>query len=108
MSKALAEIDVRDEWAALLEQTRQALSTLRAVDLEELAVRADRMSKVFAFKWRSQEDAQTLAPFNLSAEHRLLGSLLLATRRNLDVLQRSHAKPTHPDRTSEVNSQWVR
>jgi hypothetical protein len=98
-----------DEWAGLLQQTRRALSTLCAADLEELAIRAERMSAPSAgFSSRPPEYAQTSDLRILSAERRLLGSLLLATRRNLDVLQRPRANADSPGWTREVNRRWAR
>jgi len=91
MSEALAELAARDDWAGLLQQTRRALSTLHAADLEELAIRAEKMLEASTrFSSRVPGDAQPSGPRSLSAEHRLLGGLLLATRRNLDVLQRQN------------------
>lgn len=109
MSEAFAELAARDEWAGLLEQTRRALSALRATDLEELAIRAERMSEASPeFRSRPPGDPQPSDLRNLSAEHRLLGSLLQATRRNLDVLQRSRGNAHSQDRAGEVNLRWVR
>jgi hypothetical protein len=109
MSEAFAELAARDEWAGLLEQTRQALSTLRAADLEELAIRAEKMLDTSTrISSRPPGDPQPSDLRNLSAEHRLLGSLLQATRRNLDVFQRSRGNAHSQDRAGEVNLRWVR
>jgi hypothetical protein len=95
------------EWAGLLQQTRQALSTLCAADLEELAIRAERMSSA-GFSLRPPGHSQPSDLRSLCAEHRLLGSLLLATRRNLNVLQRPRCNAASPDRANEVNRRWAR
>ena len=95
------------EWAGMLQQTRQALSTLCAADLEELAIRAERMSSA-GFSLRPPEYSQPSDPRILCAEHRLLGSLLLATRRNLDVCSGPASTRPARDGISEVNRRWAR
>jgi predicted RNA-binding Zn ribbon-like protein len=109
MMSDLAELAARDEWVELLVQTRLALSTLCADDLEELARHAERISGArLKLRSRSPEDAHPSLPRSLSAEHSLLADLLLATRQNLAVLQRSGVNLPVRDGTSEVNRRWAR
>jgi hypothetical protein len=96
------------EWCGLLEETRQALSTLRAEDLEELAGRAER-----AFDTNSRlapQGAAELGPAdraNLTRERRLLGDLILATDRNRAVLRRRCLNADYSP-TEGVDQRWAR
>ncbi|HEX9198065.1 MAG TPA: hypothetical protein VF865_00785 [Acidobacteriaceae bacterium] len=97
------------EWEGLIEEARMALSTLRAGDLEGLAVRAEAMLAVAVNPQRKTKQPLPEAKLaSLTAEHRLLGNLLLATGRNLDVLRLVRGYPRDSTRTGEVNSRWVR
>jgi uncharacterized protein YmfQ (DUF2313 family) len=103
MSEGVSEMARTDSWSGLLEETRQALSTLRAEDLEELAKHAQTMFK----EVEGQQERLLLNPedlVKLTREHHLLGDLLQATERNLKVLRRLRDR----ERTGEVNSRWVR
>jgi hypothetical protein len=99
------------EWSALLEQTRQALSMLRAGDLEELAARAETMFA--APSALESPKPQDLAPCptdraKLTRERRLLGDLILATDLNRKILRR--LQPIALGRTQAVEGYqpWVR
>jgi len=99
------------EWSLLLQQTRQALSSLHAEDLAELAARAECMlaatvavdSICQRMPWLREQELADLA-----RQHRLLGDLLAATSSNLQVLQRMRVCHSGPACTGEVNSRWVR
>jgi hypothetical protein len=98
------------EWSGLLEATRLALSTLHLEDLEKLAARADQMLNAAAVR-----DSVTPAGPGLDQgerrkvlqEHRLLGNLLAATDRNLDILRRLHGGPDQSS-SGRLDSRWVR
>ena len=108
----MAETAGTKDWSALLAETRQALANLRAEDLEELAARAQSMFDAAA----ASEPAQRRGTPGLAAdtraqlvqEHRLLGDLLAATDRNLEVLRRLRGRLRDPAHAGEVHSQWVR
>jgi hypothetical protein len=93
-----------DSWSGLVDETRQALATLRSKDLEELARRAQAMfDEAHGQKGqpvRPQLSAEERA--KLTGEHRLLGDLLQATENNLKVLRRLHGRA----RSGEVNTPW--
>lgn len=103
MSDIVAAKNGANQWSALLEQTRQSLACLDSETLEELAARAECM---FAATIGLEPVRQRLPKpqqrdmLAVSREHRLLGSVLLATDTNLKVLRRNHS--------GEVNSRWVR
>jgi hypothetical protein len=116
MLEGVAEMARTDAWSGLLEETRRALSTLRAEDLEELARRAQTMFQE-AEGQQSRQQGPPLTPpgisprglsadewTKLSAEHRLLGDLLQATEKNLRVLRRLRDRA----RSGEGNTPWVR
>jgi hypothetical protein len=97
------------DWNGLLEQTRHALATLRAGELEELAARADCMlSATVGADWIRQRiprpQAQELAA--LTRQRRLLGDLLLATDRNLAVLRRLRGGAD--EGAGRMRSRWER
>jgi hypothetical protein len=110
MSDGVRETAGAGDWKGLLKQTRQALATLRAKDLEELAARADCMlSATIGDDWIRQRiprpQAQELV--DLTRQHRLLGDLLLATDRNLAVLRR--LRRDADERTAgRMRSRWER
>jgi hypothetical protein len=111
MSDGVRERAGAGEWNGLLEQTRQALATLRADDLEELAARADCMlSATVGDDWIRQRiprpQAQELD--GLSRQQRLLGDLLLATVWNLAVLRRLHGDACKGTGAGRMRSQWER
>ncbi len=79
-------------WIRLLEETHLALAHLRSEDLEELCVRAECMLHATAGEALVRQPLP--APDegggrDVSREQRLLGDLLLATRTNLEILQRT-------------------
>jgi len=98
-------------WSALLEETRQALSTLHVEELEELAGRAECLL-------RATQDADAVRQrlplperkqmAGIARQHRLLGELLHATERNMAVLRplRDRVGGRHP--AGEGNLRWVR
>jgi hypothetical protein len=126
MLEGVAEMARTDAWSGLLEETRRALSTLRAEDLEELARRAQTMFQQAEEKQARQQGPPLSSPgisppgnstsgvsprgispdewAKLSAEHRLLGDLLQATEKNLRVLRRLRDR----SRSGEGNTPWVR
>jgi hypothetical protein len=89
-----------DAWEELLTATREALATLRAQELEELATQAEKML----------EDGAPPAtePGRLKTEHRLLGDLLSATDRNLQVLRRVRARKSASPAAEEGRRAWAR
>jgi hypothetical protein len=111
MPDGVSERGEGGDWGGLLVQTRQALATLRAADLEELAARADCMLRATV----GQEGIRQRIPrpqaqelHNLTRQHRLLGDLLLATDRNLAVLRRLCGDKGDRTRAGKVNPRWVR
>ena len=97
----------REEWCALLAETRQALAHLRADELQELAARAEcRLRATLGEDWIRQRipSPATRELPRMARQHRLLRDLLRATRRNVAVLQRLR------ERGNGVggNGQWVR
>jgi hypothetical protein len=102
MSKAVTARSKTNPWIVLLEETRQALSHLRAEDLEELSERAECMlhATVAEGPIRQRIPRPELREINdLGRQQHLLGALLHATGANLKVLKRT---------VGEVNSPWVR
>lgn len=93
MSDAANVMTGPSEWSVLLRQTRFALSTLRADELEDLAVRAERMLKLPSECSNRHEIGDSA---NASHEHRLLGDLLAATDSNLQVLRRLRSRSHAP------------
>jgi hypothetical protein len=98
------------EWSGLLESTRLALSTLRLDDLEKLAARAEQMLDAMTERDSMRAAGPRLDPGDrrkVLGEHRLLGSLLAATDRNLDLLRRLHGSPARSG-AGGLDSRWVR
>ena len=96
-----------DDWLAVIEETRQALATLSADDLEALAVRAQALLEHVAGRARAGRTKRT-APLEqdmqrVEAGHRGLGDLLRATAGNLAVLRRLRDR-----RSQEANPPWAR
>ena len=111
MSDGVRERAGAGDWNGLLEQTRQALATLRAEDLEELAARANCMlSATVGDDWIRQHipRPQGQELFDLTREHRLLGDLLLATARNLAVLRRLRGDAVEPIEGGRMRPRWER
>jgi hypothetical protein len=111
MSEGVAEMARTDSWSGLLEETRQALSKLRAEDLEELAARAQAMfaaniERESSGQVRSTPTSEELV--EVDREHRLLGDLLLATEKNLAVMRRLQGRLSDRTYDGEVNRRWVR
>jgi hypothetical protein len=104
----MAQRAKRTEWCGLLAETRLALSTLRLEDLEKLAARAEEMLEATAGNVAGPPrdlDLSRGERSSVAKEHHLLGSLLAATSRNLEVLQRLRGTP---DSRGEMDSRWVR
>jgi hypothetical protein len=94
------------EWSGLLEATRLALTTLRLDDLERLAALAEKMLEVSAIPGSAPSAALKLGHGErrkVLDEHRLLGRLLAATDRNLDVFRRLHGSLGQG-----LDSRWAR
>jgi hypothetical protein len=110
MSDGVAERAEAGDWGGLLAQTRRALATLRAEDLEELAARADCMlSATVGPDWIRQvprPEAQEL--LGLTRQNRLLGDLLNATGKNLAVLRRLRGAECGVTGAGKAESRWVR
>jgi hypothetical protein len=101
----------RNGWSELLAQTRQALATLCAEDLEELAARADCMlSAAVGHDGIRQRipRPQEQELVDLTRQNRLLGDLLHATDRNLAVLRQLRGDEYGRTHTRKVNSRWAR
>jgi len=92
--EGVSEMARSDSWSGLVEETRQALATLRAEDLEELASRAQAMfneiqgQETLRIGQPPQKPLSVEGRARLAGERRLLGDLLQATEKNLKVLQR--------------------
>ncbi len=109
MSDAMTEKTGMNEWVVLIGDTRLALSTLHAEQIEEVRARAEWMlSATFghdAIRQRMAPPWETQL-LELTREHRLLHQLLVATKRNLDVLRRTRGD--FRATVGEVNSRWER
>ena len=99
VANGMAEMVGTSELGRLLEETRHALATLAADDLEELAVRAEGML---------QSKISGAELVHLTREHRLLNELLLATKRNISVLCRNIGYMPGPVCTGEAGTRWER
>ena len=93
------------EWNELLAETRQALSTLRAEDLELLTVRAEEMLAVTSVCASRIDRGECRG---LGREHRLLGHLLTATDRNIEVLRRLRGGACGRSSAGGIDLRWVR
>jgi hypothetical protein len=103
-----------DLWIELIEETREALATLRVEELEALALRAEREFELAddarefeRTRERSQGGRAATGAVRggeslrkLAASHRMLREVLEATAGNLSVLQRM--------RNGGTNSRWER
>jgi hypothetical protein len=110
MSEYRTETAGKDSWSGLLEETRQALATLRAEDLEELAARAERMYDAaggLAPRRRQRPRIGGDERAKVAREHRLLGDLLLATDKNLQVLRRLDGRLDERVCAGGGNERWV-
>ncbi len=109
MSDVIAEKSGTNEWGILIGQTRLALSTLRADDMEELGARAECMlSATFghdAIRQRMPRPHENDL-IEVTRERRLLEELLVATERNLNVLRRTGGDCRA--RVGEASSRWER
>lgn len=98
-----------DAWRGLLEETRLALATLRADDLEALAVRAQAMFEAASERGPLVNGVERA---KVARQHRLLGDLLQATESNLEVLRRlsggASDRMRGRTRAGEVDRRWVR
>jgi hypothetical protein len=106
----MAETVGTDTWSGLLEETRQALSTLRVEDLEEMSTRAERMFDAAAGLESRRQQGTALRGAErakVAREHRLLGDLLRATDKNLQVLRRLEGRLHGRVRAGEGNERWV-
>ena len=109
MSDAIATKSAANEWSRLLQETRLALTTLRAQDLDDLTARAESMSVATVGQDSIRQRIPNPGPRELlgvTREHRLLSDLLVATDRNLNVLRRLRGYSRTP--AGEANSRWVR
>ncbi|HEV2618595.1 MAG TPA: hypothetical protein VGU23_01500 [Acidobacteriaceae bacterium] len=106
-----ANMSAFDPWTALLQQTRDALSLLRAEDLEDLAGRAECMleatigDSTVRQRMRGPQKERMGA---LAKERGLLQSLLGETDRNLKVVRHMRQDGRTSRRSGEVDSRWVR
>jgi hypothetical protein len=90
-----------DQWCGLIEETRRALATLRADDLERLAARAERIAEVNGRLGRPER-------LLVARQSRLLHEQLLATCRNINILvMRNRGRHGRGDGT-EGNLPWER
>jgi hypothetical protein len=108
MSDGMRKRTEAGDWSGLLAQTRQALATLRAEDLEDLAARADCMlNATVGDDWIRQRIPRPQAAElrDLTRQNRLLGDLLVATDKNLAVLRRLRGGEREG---AGVESRWVR
>jgi hypothetical protein len=93
-------------WEELLTAASEALATLRAQDLEELAVRAEH--KLRDATPENLSALRRAGVANLKSEHRLLGDLLVATDGNLQVLRRVYARKSGGPTAREAHRSWAR
>ena len=96
--------------SGLLEETRQALSALRAEDLEKLAARAEAAFDANPHIEPPKQGGPDLYGADvakLTRERRLLGDLMLATDRNLAVLQRLRHSAGDWPQAEGVDPRWV-
>lgn len=111
MSDGVVEMDGTDSWSGLLEETRQALSMLRVEDLGELSTRAQKMfdaAAVIGTRGQRGSGLGGAGMEKMKQEHRLLGDLLLATDKNLQVLRRLQCRLHSRVDAGEGNVRWVR
>jgi hypothetical protein len=104
----MAARSATNEWSALLEETRHALSSLCVEDLQKLAARAECMlAATFGPDSVRQQlpRPQAWEMLEISRQHSLLRDLLGATDKNLAVLRRLRGRTGD---VGEVNSRWVR
>jgi len=104
-----------NEWRGLLEQTRHALSTLRAEDLEALAAHTERVFHATSCSEPESQGRPKARPqlpqpevATLAREHHLLSELLLATEKNIEVLRILQSRQPGRTPAGELNSRWVR
>lgn len=108
------EMTARNEvngWSDLIATTRDALATLRAEDLEQLASRATILldgALGYELMRRGTLSFSETELIEVTTEHRLLGALLAATDRNIQVLRRLRCSAGCDSSGLEVNSRWVR
>jgi hypothetical protein len=110
MTEDSAKTAVMNSWSILIEQTRHALATLRAEDLEELSERAEGMSDVNAgagSHLRHQEGIHPVELADVMREHRLLGDLLVVTDRNFKFLRRLQGRNHDSMCACERDIRWV-
>jgi hypothetical protein len=100
-----------DSWSELLQQSRQALSTLRVDALEELAGRAECMLAATLgsdpIRQRIPRPQGERMP-ELARELGLLRDLLSASDRNLKVLRGVSKDARYRGRAGEAGPRWVR
>jgi hypothetical protein len=98
---AEANAKVGFDWVALMQETREALAHLRTDELEALALRAHEALDATANNIPRGDDLRELA-----AKHRVLGDVLQATERNLNVLRRLRGQEGFHQ--SGGSARWVR
>ena len=109
MSDGASGMDGARSWSGLLAETRQALSTLRVEELEELSIRAKKMFDLAAGPMPKQGGVLSGSELGKTMrEHRLLGDLLLATDENLQVLRRLQCRLHTRRDADEGNARWAR
>jgi hypothetical protein len=110
MAEEIVATGAFDPWGELLQQSRLALSTLRAGVLEDLAERAECM---LAATVGGEPVRQRIAGpgfcgrTEIAREFGLLRDLLRASDCNLQVLRRGRGQ-TEEYRTGETRPTWVR
>jgi hypothetical protein len=101
----------KGDWSALLARTRQALANFRAEELEQLAARAEGMlaaERAVKLQGRGRPAERGTKRAGLAQEHHLLGELLLATDRNIEVVRRLLVRFAGRDCGGEGRSRWAR
>jgi hypothetical protein len=103
--------ETSDPWTELLQQSRQALATLRAEALEELVGRAECMLAVTLSSDPMRQRfarSQGCGMARVSREIDLLRVLLQASARNLKVLRRAAGDIRDQKSSADGRARWVR
>lgn len=99
----------QDELSRLLTETRKALSNLRADELERLVGRAQTivdLHPVVMMRGIFGTETSVSAPAIFKRQHLLLGELLHATRRNIEVVQRLSGVQCERTHTINERVRW--
>ena len=110
MTEDLSKPVVTDVWSRLLEETRLALATLRAEDLEELSSLAENLAGRYAGAGLHSGQISGISSgdmLDMIKAHRLLGDLLVVTDRNYQFLRRLQGHTNNRVVTGKREMRWV-